>query len=69
MGRFISRSIPLLWRDGRVAEGARLESVFASNRNQGSNPCLSAIFNCTQPTSFYNFWFRALRLGSLDSSQ
>ena len=30
-------------RDGRVAEGARLESVFRGNSNQGSNPCLSAI--------------------------
>jgi hypothetical protein len=25
-----------------VAEGARLESVFRGNSNQGSNPCLSA---------------------------
>ncbi len=25
-------------------EGARLESVWAGNRLQGSNPCLSAIF-------------------------
>ncbi len=29
-------------RDGRVAEGARLESVFAGNRNVGSNPTPSA---------------------------
>src|SRR5204862_200228 len=27
----------------RAAEGARLESVFRGNSNQGSNPCLSAI--------------------------
>ena len=30
-------------RDGRVAEGARLESVFRGNSNVGSNPTLSAI--------------------------
>ena len=34
---------PLLRRDGRVAEGARLESVFRGNSNVGSNPTLSAI--------------------------
>ncbi len=31
-------------RDGRVAEGARLESVFRGNSNVGSNPTLSASF-------------------------
>jgi hypothetical protein len=30
-------------RDGRVAEGARLESVYTGNRIGGSNPSLSAI--------------------------
>jgi hypothetical protein len=30
------------WRDGRVAEGARLESVYTRKGIQGSNPCLSA---------------------------
>jgi hypothetical protein len=30
-------------RDGRVVEGARLESVFRGNSNVGSNPTLSAI--------------------------
>ena len=30
-------------RDGRVVEGARLESVFTGNCNGGSNPSLSAI--------------------------
>ena len=30
------------WRDGRVAEGARLESVFTLTGNVGSNPTLSA---------------------------
>src|ERR1041384_6918331 len=29
-------------RDGRVVEGARLESVYRGNSIQGSNPCLSA---------------------------
>jgi hypothetical protein len=33
-----------LRRDGRVAEGARLESVFTRKGNVGSNPTLSAIF-------------------------
>jgi hypothetical protein len=32
-------------RDGRVVEGARLESVFRGNSNVGSNPTLSAIPN------------------------
>ena len=31
-------------RGGRVVEGARLESVFTGNRNEGSNPSLSAIY-------------------------
>ncbi len=31
------------WRGGRVAEGARLESVFILTGNGGSNPPLSAI--------------------------
>ena len=30
-------------RDGRVAEGARLESVFTRKGNVGSNPTLSAM--------------------------
>lgn len=30
------------WRDGRVAEGARLESVYTGNRIAGSNPAPSA---------------------------
>jgi hypothetical protein len=32
----------LVRRGGRVAEGARLESVFTGNRNVGSNPTPSA---------------------------
>ncbi len=31
------------WGDGRVAEGARLESVFRGNSNVGSNPTLSPL--------------------------
>jgi len=34
--------IPLARRDGRVVEGARLESVCTGNRTVGSNPTLSA---------------------------
>ncbi len=36
------RILPVKRRDGRVAEGARLESVFRGNSNVGSNPTLSA---------------------------
>src|SRR5690348_9926415 len=32
-------------RDGRVVEGARLESVYRGNSIEGSNPSLSAITN------------------------
>ena len=39
-GKF-KRLAPLR-RDGRVVEGARLESVFRGNSNVGSNPTLSA---------------------------
>ena len=35
---------PVTGRDGRVAEGARLESVFTRKGNVGSNPTLSASF-------------------------
>src|SRR6185369_17672235 len=37
-------------RDGRVAEGARLESVFRGNSNVGSNPTLSASNFSKNPT-------------------
>src|ERR1017187_1102725 len=47
-------------RDGRVVEGARLESVFRGNSNVGSNPTLSAskflILNSLQ-----GFWPNSLR--------
>jgi hypothetical protein len=38
-------------RDGRVAEGARLESVFTRKGNVGSNPTLSASY-LTESTTF-----------------
>jgi hypothetical protein len=34
--------VEVAWRGVRVAEGARLESVFTRNRDVGSNPTLSA---------------------------
>ena len=39
------------WRDGRVVEGARLESVFRGNSNVGSNPTLSAIYLFACPST------------------
>ena len=38
----VHSSVDSCRRDGRVAEGARLESVFRGNSNVGSNPTLSA---------------------------
>src|ERR1035438_5848010 len=38
-------------RDGRVVEGARLESVFRGNSNVGSNPTLSASPSGLESTS------------------
>ena len=38
-----------LGRDGRVVEGARLESVYTGNRIVGSNPTLPAILILVQP--------------------
>jgi hypothetical protein len=35
-------AVCIIRRGGRVAEGARLESVFRGNSNVGSNPTLSA---------------------------
>ncbi len=34
-----------MWRSVRVAEGARLESVYTFARIEGSNPSSSAKFN------------------------
>jgi hypothetical protein len=42
-----SNSQPASRRDGRVAEGARLESVFRGNSNVSSNLTLSAIESLT----------------------
>src|SRR5207249_6364726 len=45
-GAYTSQIVPSVdsrRRDGRVAEGARLESVFTRKGNVGSNPTLSAI--------------------------
>src|SRR5215475_2188522 len=39
-------------RDGRVAEGARLESVFTRKGNVGSNPTLSAMHFSRVNTGF-----------------
>src|SRR5262245_36114003 len=39
-------------RDGRVAEGARLESVYTGNRIVGSNPTLSASAPRSIPASW-----------------
>ena len=49
-GKF-KKTVPLR-RDGRVVEGARLESVFRGNSNVGSNPTLSAktYFNLQTPS-------------------
>jgi hypothetical protein len=47
-----------LRRDGRVAEGARLESVYTGNRIVGSNPTPSAIF----VSNFNWLWGDACRL-------
>ena len=42
----------MVWRGGRVVEGARLESVFTGNRNAGSNPAPSASYlSATIPIS------------------
>jgi hypothetical protein len=47
----VRRVVRGLWRDGRVAEGARLESVYTGNRIVGSNPTLSASFTrCSKST-------------------
>src|SRR5947209_3280087 len=55
-----NESLKLRRRDGRVVEGARLESVFRGNSNVGSNPTLSASYHYSvcwgrSPWSFYHF--------------
>ena len=63
-------------RDGRVAEGARLESVFRGNSNVGSNPTLSAspfrlgfgsylrTKNLTNKSNTFNYLKRFIRVKS-----
>lgn len=43
------------WRDDRVVEGARLESVCTGYRTEGSNPSLSAIKSAAKQRFFYCF--------------
>ena len=38
-----------IWRGGRVAEGARLESVFRLTPNEGSNPSLCSLQGAHRP--------------------
>lgn len=40
---YFNYAIKTIWRDVRVAEGARLESGYGGNSIRGSNPLLSAI--------------------------
>ncbi len=45
-------ALPVVTRRGvRVAEGARLESVFTRNRNVGSNPTLSAMYHTVRSSA------------------
>jgi len=69
IGRFLQskHSCPKSRRDGRVAEGARLESVFTRKGNVGSNPTLSASFsNRSQTCGFRELVtvFERFRAGS-----
>ena len=50
--RIISEICQMSRRDGRVAEGARLESVYTGNRIGGSNPSLSASFPRSGPETW-----------------
>jgi hypothetical protein len=61
-----------LRRDGRVAEGARLESVFTRKGNVGSNPTLSAMLfqinmlrEIPNPLSGTHFVFGMLGSGAI----
>ena len=42
-----------MWKGGRVAEGARLESVLWVTPYEGSNPSLSAIKKPAQKVGFF----------------
>jgi hypothetical protein len=50
-------------RDGRVVEGARLESVYRGNSIEGSNPSLSAIIESITCFALPNFWANVGQLG------
>jgi hypothetical protein len=43
-------------RDGRVVEGARLESVYRGNSIEGSNPSLSAIMKSMSYSAIVILW-------------
>ena len=51
------------WKGGRVAEGARLESVFTLTGNVGSNPTPS-VYSNTAGTSGWGLGNRGVILGS-----
>src|SRR5687767_16030915 len=48
--------------DGRVVECARLESVCAVKRTEGSNPSLSAISNALQPAPCFEVFGQPLEI-------
>src|SRR5580698_7731415 len=52
------------WRDGRVVEGARLESVYRGNSIEGSNPSLSAILRRGGSVGHVLFSLRGRRAAS-----
>src|SRR5206468_212704 len=62
-----SEKTPVRRRDGRVAEGARLESVYTGNRIGGSNPSLSASFSFAVSTPEYYLRSRSRPLSALSS--
>src|SRR5438094_4626390 len=62
-----SEKTPVRRRDGRVAEGARLESVYTGNRIGGSNPSLSASFSFAVSTPEYYLRSRPRPLSALSS--
>src|SRR5207247_9786073 len=62
-----SEKTPVRRRDGRVAEGARLESVYTGNRIGGSNPSLSASFSFAVSTLDFYFRSRSRLLSALIS--
>ena len=50
----LGKDYDLMWRGGRVVEGARLESVYTVySRIEGSNPSLSANFHFLQTQTIF----------------